>query len=47
MVNISMKAMLEEMERRQPGRKDIMLKALANVKPGHLLDRKLFDFSGL
>ena len=43
----AMKAMLEEMERRQPGRKDTMLKALANVKPGHLLDRKLFDFSGL
>jgi tRNA 2-thiocytidine biosynthesis protein TtcA len=42
-----MKLMLEEMERRQPGRKDTMLKALANVKPGHLLDRKLFDFSGL
>jgi len=43
----AMKAMLEEMERRQPGRKDTMLKALMNVKPGHLLDRKLFDFSGL
>ena len=43
----AMKAMLEEMERHQPGRKDTMLKALANVKPGHLLDRKLFDFSAL
>jgi tRNA 2-thiocytidine biosynthesis protein TtcA len=43
----AMKAMLEEMERRQSGRKDTMLKALANVKPGYLLDRKLFDFSGL
>jgi tRNA 2-thiocytidine biosynthesis protein TtcA len=42
-----MKLMLEEMERRQPGRKDTMLKALANVKPGHLLDRKLFDFSDI
>jgi tRNA 2-thiocytidine biosynthesis protein TtcA len=42
-----MKLMLDDMERRQPGRKDTMLKALANVKPGHLLDRKLFDFSGL
>ena len=43
----AMKMMLEEMERRQPGRKDTMLKALANVKPGHLLDRKLFDFLGI
>lgn len=42
-----MKEMLEDMERRQPGRKDTMLKALANVKPGHLLDRKLFDFSDI
>lgn len=42
-----MKVMLEDMERRQPGRKDTMLKALANVKPGHLLDRKLFDFSDM
>ncbi len=43
----AMKAMLEQMETRQPGRKDTMLKALANVKPGHLLDRDLFDFSSL
>lgn len=43
----AMKAMLEEMEQRQPGRKDTMLKALANVRPGHLLDRDLFDFSRL
>lgn len=42
-----MKVMLEDMERRQPGRKDTMLKALANVKPGQLLDRKLFDFSDI
>jgi tRNA 2-thiocytidine biosynthesis protein TtcA len=42
-----MKLMLDDMERRQPGRKDTMLKALANVKPGHLLDRKLFDFSDI
>ena len=43
----TMKVMLEEMEQRQPGRKDTMLKALANVRPGHLLDRDLFDFSRL
>jgi tRNA 2-thiocytidine biosynthesis protein TtcA len=37
-----MKLMLEEMERRQPGRKDTMLKALANVKPGHLAGPETF-----
>ena len=40
-----MKAMLNAMEIRQPGRKDTMLKALGNARPSHLLDRKLFDFS--
>ncbi len=42
-----MKAMLNAMEARQPGRKDTMLKALSNGRPSHLLDRKLFDFSKL
>lgn len=40
-----MKAMLDAMEARQPGRKDIMLKALSNTRPSHLLDRNIFDFS--
>ena len=43
----AIKTMLEEMEARQPGRKDTMLKALANMRPGHLLDRNLFDFSDI
>jgi tRNA 2-thiocytidine biosynthesis protein TtcA len=43
----AMKAMIEDMERRMPGRKDIMIKALSNVRPSHLLDRSLFDFAGL
>lgn len=42
-----MKAMLNAMEVRQPGRKDTMLKALAEARPSHLLDRKLFDFSSI
>ncbi|WP_108881258.1 tRNA 2-thiocytidine(32) synthetase TtcA [Anderseniella sp. Alg231-50] len=42
-----MKSMLDAMETRQPGRKDTMLKALSNSRPSHLLDRKLFDFSGI
>lgn len=41
------KAMLDDIERRMPGRKDTMIRALSNARPSHLLDPKLFDFSGL
>jgi tRNA 2-thiocytidine biosynthesis protein TtcA len=43
----AMKAMLDDLERRMPGRKDVMIRALGNVNPSHLLDPKLFDFTGL
>jgi tRNA 2-thiocytidine biosynthesis protein TtcA len=43
----AMKAMLADMERRMPGRMDTMIRALGNARPSHLLDRSLFDFSGL
>lgn len=43
----AMKAMLEDIERRMPGRKETMIRAMGNVRPSHLLDRKLFDFSEL
>ncbi|QDY99567.1 tRNA 2-thiocytidine(32) synthetase TtcA [Nitratireductor mangrovi] len=43
----TMKEMLDGIERRMPGRKDTMIRALANVRPSHLLDRSLFDFAGL
>ena len=43
----AMKDMLADIERRMPGRKDTMLRALAHVNPSHLLDPKLFDFSSL
>ncbi|WP_036258301.1 tRNA 2-thiocytidine(32) synthetase TtcA [Mesorhizobium sp. WSM3224] len=43
----AMKAMLEDIEKRMPGRKDTMIRAMTNVRPSHLLDRKLFDFAGL
>jgi tRNA 2-thiocytidine biosynthesis protein TtcA len=43
----AMKTMIDEMERRMPGRKDTMIRALANVRPSHLLDPVLFDFAGL
>ncbi len=41
----AMKTMLDDMERRMPGRKDVMMRALANVRPSHLLDPSLFDFA--
>lgn len=42
-----MKSMLNELEARMPGRKDTMIRALTNVRPSHLLDKKLFDFAKL
>ncbi|MGB6118741.1 MAG: tRNA 2-thiocytidine(32) synthetase TtcA [Mesorhizobium sp.] len=41
------KTMLDDIEKRMPGRKDSMIRALANARPSHLLDPKLFDFAGL
>ena len=39
--------MLREWERRHPGRIESIVRALTDVSPSHLLDRKLFDFAGL
>lgn len=41
------KAMLDGWETAQPGRKSVLLNALTNARPSHLLDPKLFDFAGL
>lgn len=43
----ALKAMLADIERRMPGRKDTMLRALGHANPSHLLDPKLFDFQSL
>ncbi|MFY0611048.1 MAG: tRNA 2-thiocytidine(32) synthetase TtcA [Hyphomicrobiaceae bacterium] len=43
----SIKAMLAEWEQKTPGRKRTMMRAIANTRPSHLLDRELFDFSTL
>jgi tRNA 2-thiocytidine biosynthesis protein TtcA len=43
----AMKAMIDDIERKMPGRKDTMIRALANVRPSHLLDGRVFDFLGL
>jgi tRNA 2-thiocytidine biosynthesis protein TtcA len=41
------KQMLRDWERRHPGRVESMFRALSDVVPSHLMDRKLFDFSAI
>ena len=41
------KQMLGEWEKRHPGRVDSMFRALSNLTPSHLLDRRLFDFAAV
>jgi tRNA 2-thiocytidine biosynthesis protein TtcA len=41
------RGLLSEWEQRYPGRVESILRALSDVHPSHLLDRKLFDFVGL
>jgi tRNA 2-thiocytidine biosynthesis protein TtcA len=41
------KKLLDEWEARTPGRRNIMFRALMNVRPSHLADPTLFDFAGL
>ena len=44
---VQVKGILDEWERRSPGRRNIMFRALMNVRPSHLVDPNLFDFAGL
>ena len=39
--------MLRDWERRYPGRIESIMRAMTEVRPSHLLDRKLFDFTDL
>jgi len=41
------KMMLREWEKRFPGRVETIFRSLADVRPSHLLDRKLFDFTAV
>ncbi len=41
------KAMLAQWDKEQPGRIENIFKAIQNVAPSHLADRRLFDFAGL
>jgi len=41
------KMILDQWEKNSPGRRQVMFKALTNIRPSHMLDPKLFDFAGL
>lgn len=41
------KEMLQDWDKRFPGRIETMFKAMCNVVPSHMADEKLFDFKGL
>ena len=44
---MQVKALLDEWERKAPGRRQKMFRALTQVRPSHLLDPRLFDFANL
>ncbi len=41
------KQILDGWEKNAPGRRQVMFRALMNIRPSHMLDPKLFDFVGL
>ncbi|MGF1500405.1 MAG: tRNA 2-thiocytidine(32) synthetase TtcA [Paracoccaceae bacterium] len=41
------KAMLDDWERRSPGRRAVMWKALTNIRPSQMADPTIFDFAAL
>ena len=44
---VAIKRMLDDWEARSPGRRQVIFRALSQVKPSHLLDPTLFDFGKL
>ncbi len=43
----AMKAMLETWEKKHPGRREVMFRALQNVRPSHLADERVWNFEDL
>ncbi len=44
---MQIKSMLNDWEQRNPGKRQVMARALSHVRPSHLVDAELFDFAGL
>lgn len=44
---VQVKQLLDGWEARSPGRRQVMFRALMNVRPSHLCDPSVFDFAGL
>ena len=44
---MQVKKLLDEWEARSPGRRQVMFRAMMNVRPSHLPDPSLFDFTAL
>ena len=44
---VQVKKLLDDWEQRTPGRRQVMARALMNVRPSHLCDPAIFDFAGL
>ena len=44
---MQVKALLDDWEKRAPGRRNVMFRALMNIRPSHMPDPALFDFLAL
>ena len=42
-----MKDLLNKWEEKKPGQREVMFRALQNVRPSHLVDERIFDFENL
>ena len=43
----AMKDLLNTWDERRPGQREVMFRALQNVRPSHLVDERIWDFEGL